>query len=986
MIHLRLNYEIVAKKLNTTMVKSSILVQLVCILACITQSQFVSAQNYLINADFEGFSTMPTTQGQADYALDWEQVVLSGDYVNTGGYTGWSPQTGLSYSGNGYMGFASYGDANGSCEAVGQNISANPLIPGVTYTYDTHAKRSPSGSYSSICSGVHVYGFAAPPAGIPQVAAHVSNFAGVQLLASTTTITNDVWEPRSVTFTVPITINYVVVCLDLVPGCKQYVYVDSMAIYVTSNSPVLDLGPDTTLCTGTNYLLDATTPGCTYLWQDGSTNSTFNVTTAGTYWATIDDGQGGTATDTVVVDYINPPTVDLGPDTTVCAPQTVLLDAEYTGATYLWQDGSTDSTFTASAQGLYWVDVTNQCGTVSDSFNLTVIDAVQPFSLGADTTLCPGQDVLLDATTPNATSYLWQDASTNPTFLASAQGTYFVSASNVCGSEVDTIVISTINAVQAIDLGPDTTICQGQNVFLDGTALNATLYLWQDASTNPTLTASTSGLYWVEATNVCGTESDSINITVIPLVAPIDLGNDTTLCTGQSLLLDGTSANATTYLWQDASSNPTLSVSTAGTYWVEASNQCGMETDAIIINVVDAVTPFDLGNDTTICQGDIVTLDATTPFATSYLWQDGSTNPVYVVNQTGTYSVGASNQCGTEVGSIDVTVISLNVDLGVDATLCQGDVLPLDAGAGGTTYTWSDGSSNQTLNASNSGTYWVTVQAGSCTDTDSIDIQVQELYPSFFAPVLVGCAPNLSIGFINESTVNIGSITDYAWSFGNQEFSTAENPTTVYQGAGSYDVSLTIASDAGCVANLTYPGYITVNPQANAGFQFGPGAGVAIEEMNFINTSQNSTTWTWDFGDGGSSNQENPFYSYDSPGTYTITLFANNQYGCMDSTSRSLNVVTSMLLYVPNTFTPDGDEFNQVWRPVISEIDTYDYRVRIFNRWGEVVWETRDPEQGWDGSYAGRMVESGTYTWTLEVGNIDNDGRTTFNGHVNILR
>ncbi|MBN4065761.1 gliding motility-associated C-terminal domain-containing protein [Candidatus Amoebophilus asiaticus] len=195
-------------------------------------------------------------------------------------------------------------------------------------------------------------------------------------------------------------------------------------------------------------------------------------------------------------------TIDLGNDTALCEGDTLTLDATTSNATYLWQDNSTDSTFIVTQQGTYWVEVTNNCGTTTDTINVNY-NPLPTVDLGNDTTLCQGDTLTIDATTSNAT-YLWQDNSTNPTFNVTQQGTYWVNVTNSCGITTDTMNIS-YNPLPTVDLGNDTILCQGESLMLDATTSNAT-YLWQDNSTNPTFNVNQQGTYWAEIMlNGCGT-------------------------------------------------------------------------------------------------------------------------------------------------------------------------------------------------------------------------------------------------------------------------------------------------------------------------------------------------------------------------------------------------------------------------------------------------------------------------------------------------
>ena len=106
----------------------------------------------------------------------------------------------------------------------------------------------------------------------------------------------------------------------------------------------------------------------------------------------------------------------------------------------------------------------------------------------------------------------------------------------------------------------------------------------------------------------------------------------------------------------------------------------------------------------------------------------------------------------------------------------------------------------------------------------------------------------------------------------------------------------------------------------------------------------------------------------------------------MDTTTLILNVVEDILFFAPNSFTPDGDAFNQIWLPSIMGIDIYDFELLIYNRWGELIWENHDPSIGWDGTYNGKLVETGTYTWVAQVKSPYNDNKISYNGFINVLR
>ena len=435
-------------------------------------------------------------------------------------------------------------------------------------------------------------------------------------------------------------------CYAFPQGC-----VDTNNYNPSQSAQIINLGNDTNLCQGETLLLNASTSGSTYLWQDNSTNSTFNITQAGTYWVQISGGCG-ISTDTIVVSFNQTTPFTFDSDTTLCQGESLLLDVNSLSGTYLWQDNSTNPSFDVIQQGSYWVQITSGCGIISDTINVN-FNPILPINLnlGNDTILCQSQTLLLDVTSPNAT-YLWQDNSTNPTFNITQQGTYWVQITGGCRIVSDTINVSFI-LEPLINLGNDTILCQGESLLLDANIPNSS-YLWQDNSTNSSFNITQQGSYWVQITGSCGTISDTIIATFNPLPT-INFGNDSVLCQGESLLLDASSPNAT-YLWQDNSTNPTFNITQLGTYWVIITNSCGIISDTI--NTAFNPSPVvNLGNDTMLCDDESLSLDVSLLNAT-YLWQDNSTIATSLISQEGTYWVTVSlNNCNTS----DTLIVNENI-------------------------------------------------------------------------------------------------------------------------------------------------------------------------------------------------------------------------------------------------------------------------------------------------------------------------------------
>jgi gliding motility-associated-like protein len=206
--------------------------------------------------------------------------------------------------------------------------------------------------------------------------------------------------------------------------------------------------------------------------------------------------------------------------------------------------------------------------------------------------------------------------------------------------------------------------------------------------------------------------------------------------------------------------------------------------------------------------------------------------------------------------------------------------------------------------------------------------------------------------------------------------------------------TVTVTTVNGCEYTQVYRNLIVAHDAPNANFFVNPDYVSMLEPVvNLYDISSSDViSWSWTIPDAISplsattEDVLNVIFPIDAPGVYPVTLVTVNGFGCIDSVTRFVTIINEVLLFAPNTFTPDDDEFNQVWTFYISGIDVYDFSLRLFNRWGEVIWESHDPSVSWDGTYHGEIVPDGTYTWFMECADSYNDKRYTFQGHVNIIR
>jgi gliding motility-associated-like protein len=517
---------------------------------------------------------------------------------------------------------------------------------------------------------------------------------------------------------------------------------DSIIIQNATGPPVVDLGPDQMICSAFSLLLDAYNPPANYYWSTGDTTANITVSSGGVYSILLTNGCG---IDRDTITIIAPPSLnlDLGPDIDICNPQTATLTAGNPGGSvaYLWSTGESNSSITVNAAGKYWVRVSNECGTASDTINLLIQQSSSIINLGNDTSVCVNTDFILNANNPGD-SYLWSTGEITQTITVniSADSTLWVDLTNACGTARDSIKLNVIPAPIPA-LGPDTSICSPASLLLNAGNPGAT-YLWSTGASTNTITVNSSGIYYADITR-CITIRDSIRVTLNTVLPLVDLGNDTTICTAFSKILDAGNNPGATFLWSpQGESTQTITVSVGKLYSVAVTNGCGTAYDSI--NIIGLPYP-NLGPDVAICILDTIILDAGNGDALStYLWSTNEITQTIDVFSTGIYTVEIINSCGTLIEQIEVVVDTLPcvVDLGPDQRICAPANITLDAENPGSQFLWSTGAFTQSIIANATGLYNVTVSNGCGIERDSINIIIDAASPSVnLGPDMNICTP-----------------------------------------------------------------------------------------------------------------------------------------------------------------------------------------------------------------------------------------------------
>jgi gliding motility-associated-like protein len=440
----------------------------------------------------------------------------------------------------------------------------------------------------------------------------------------------------------------------------------------------------------------------------------------------------------------------------------------------------------------------------------------------------------------------------------------------------------------------------------------------------------------------------------------------------------------------------------------------------VTVNVLPL--PLLQNDDTTICSGEYTQINLVTNIPSNVIWNgvfnmdiqgettaniSGNYINDFLVNNSGqddtlVYQIQAiANGCPAPLDSVLVIVHDQpDVDFIVTtAILCtdnQVQFTNLSSPLFDYDWTFGDGGSSVVYSPAhiytNSGLYEVMLIAtnplNNCTAADSVNVIINKSPDaSFYTMDTIGCG-DLNATFFANYQAN----SDMVWDFGDgQTLTQVGNVTNYYGQAGCYDVTLTVTSPEGCVEQETYDDYVCVYEDPIAFIGASPMSVNALEPtVQFSNSSQNAISYMWQMGDGSISYDDNPTYTYPMEGAdYYVLMTAYNEVGCFDTASVSIHVYEDLIYYVPNTFTPNDDEKNQTFYPVLSQGMKKSYvEFYIYNRWGELVFESHDPKYGWDGTYGPGALDCpiGTYTWRLKLETLQTQEILEFRGHVNLVR
>jgi gliding motility-associated-like protein len=783
-------------------------------------------------------------------------------------------------------------------------------------------------------------------------------------------------------------------------GCKNTddITVNTVAL------PVANPGSSVSICPGASTTLNGS-GGTSYTWSPATGLSNPNIANpictpaaTGNYTLTVSNAACTSlpsAAITVTV-YNQPaaPLINVSGPITFCQGNSVTLTSTAV-ANNVWSTGATSNSITVTTSGsytVYFVDANGCSSAVSAAVNVLVnpLPAVPTISASGPLTVCPGGSVDLTSTVANA--YNWSNGINTQTITVIASGSYNVTISDINGCTATSN--NTVFTVLAPPTAPIITasgplsFCTGDSVTLSSSP--SSTYLWSNGATSQNITVYGTGTYSVTNTNAAGciTPTSAItNTTMFPVPpAPIiTAGGPVTFCNGGNVVL--TSSAASSYTWSNTYNTQSITVITSGTYNLSITDANGcpspLSSDVIVtVNPLPASPTITASGPTTFCVGSSVTLQSSE--AVGNLWSTGSAANSINVTNSGNYSVtftDANNCTSVASNPVMVTAMALAptpvITTNGPTTFCENDSLILTCSQA-QTYTWNTGETTPSITVYTAGTYTATV-TDVCNPTNpNVDIIIT-VNPSpvalFTAPTLVDCLPS-NIEFINNSVGVAASL----WNFGDGGNSNETNPVYAYQFPGLYTISLTVFDTNGCSNTKTINELIQIYPAAELNYTIFPRVtNLLNSNIVFQNNTPNCASQEWDLGIYGSSTSQVYNYTFEDLGTYYVGLSVITENGCMEEIVDSVIIEENYAVFIPTSFTPNGDGLNDVFMPLGGGIEKF--KLEIYNRWGNMIYSTNSMSQPWDGNDHGQD----NYIWKVYLKDKDGVDREMI-GSVTLLR
>lgn len=667
------------------------------------------------------------------------------------------------------------------------------------------------------------------------------------------------------------------------------------------------------------------------------------------------------------------------------------------GYTYNWSNFTSAQNAANLSANTYTVTVTDNNGcTITFTETVTQPPLLTATVLATNVTCYGFGDGTIDLTVNGGTppySYIWTNGATTQDLDSLQPGGYQVTVSDSynCTATAGATITQPYAPLSATGVITHV-LCHGDftgaiNVTVDG-GTPPYSYAWTSGQTTQDLNSIPADLYGLNITDFNGcTFFISFVVTQPPAPLTLSISSTDVRCFGENNgsidLTAGGGTHPYSYHWNNGSADQDLSQLPAGYYQVTVTDAHNCTAVIGVFISEPAAVHIDVTPPQYICIGQSATIICSATGGTpwyNYFWSNNAPDSIQTVSptQTTTYTIYVTDTrgCISPVRSTTVYVYPpITADVyAMNPEICAGEpAILLSNSTGG------NGNLIYTIDSMwipipyyfyphNDTVFTVTVSdnCGTPPAQSFISITIKPSPPVSFVPdITEGCAP-LTVNFI-EGSPDMGQT--YLWNFGDPNSantSTSRNPEHTFANAGIYTVSLTVTAANGCKTTQTLQNLITVYAIPIAAFVAEPNAVNVVKPLvHFINLSQYADVYFWYFGDGDSAQAVSPYHTYPPvPFDYLATLIARNAFGCSDTVSAKIMVKGDYTFYAPTAFSPDEDGRNEFFVVRGTNIDNANFKMIIYDRWGEKVFETSDMHKGWDGRIKEyRKATLGTYTW-----------------------
>ncbi len=655
---------------------------------------------------------------------------------------------------------------------------------------------------------------------------------------------------------------------------------------------------------------------------------------------------------------VNPfPTPVLRADTAICFGESLTIGLDNIYSNYVWNPvGFSGNSIEVNLAGQYSVEVTDNNGCKgSDTFNLTVNPFPTPV-LRADTAICFGESVTISVDNIYS-NYAWNPVGFSGNSIdVNLAGQYILEVTDNIGCKGRDTFNLTLNPLPKPNLGKDTSVCFGENITLKPTqAFSQYKWLPNNEITNQ-ITVSTANTYILTVTNnfnCVGKDTIVVGMDTLPLIS---LGSDKTICTNDSVSI-GVNNLYVSYNWLPNIGNQSNTVvKNSGNYQLQVLDANGCKGSASVNVFLQDLPQPNLGADITICKGESFLLNPGDFDKYFWLHNNVNTKTVWVKNaQKYIVEVADNNNCKAK-DTIEIKYQILQLDVAPIFHTCANDRVTISATTLDpliTNLQWNINQTEKSITTGVSGKYWIKgTSALGCSVSDTTELISMPYPQNFISGDSIACEGDL---------VQLSVVTDaqnFVWKDGVSSRNYSVNQTGWYgiTAQNTLGSKTCVTKDSVKVTFYDYPNLINTPKQIFC-FNYG-------DAFN-VQTNIQANWYVWD----NNLPTNSAVWEVKQSGLYNVIAY--NHPFCTITQDIEVEELCPMRLFVPNAFTPNDDNLNETFKPVA--VNFIDYEIFIFNRWGELIYQSQDIESPWNGTYLGNPVQQDVYVWLIIISGLNND-------------